>query len=287
MNSFCRIAASADCLCAIAGFAPAAIGAEGPTDKPASPGRGWYVGTGIGRDSTRNTSCNGQSISFDDRLRGATDKSPLIALNIVNAGIALSRACCSGSAGRRSRRSASSPGNNAHLQINNYFCRAHVGTSAEQGFFVRGGGGLSNILIDTGVRSDRSSGFGILLGAGYAFQVAKATTSHFTVRLQPPVLQRIEHQARQFRVHRRVSGVHVPALTPRSSRSSASGGTRRAAPRRRAAAEHEGAGRPGNERVDDRAEKRRPESGDAESSTKDATNQKRSPLITKMKQSQA
>src|SRR3989442_1445082 len=50
MNSFCRIAAIGGLSCAIAGFAPAAIGVEGPADKSASPGRGWYVGTGVPSD---------------------------------------------------------------------------------------------------------------------------------------------------------------------------------------------------------------------------------------------
>src|SRR5258708_36546 len=52
---------------------------------------------------------------------------------------------------------------------------------AEKGFFVRGGAGLSNILIDTGASRDRANGFGILVGAGYALQVASRHNITFTV----------------------------------------------------------------------------------------------------------
>ncbi len=180
MSSFCRIAAIGGLSYAIAGFAPAAIGAEGPADKSESPRRGWYVGTGIGPGLDAKYKLNGQSISFDDRLQGATDKSPLIALNIVNAGIALSPSLLLGFSGSAVSQIGKIAGNNAHLQINNYFA-AVIWFPAEQGFFVRGGGGLSNILIDTGTRTDRSSGFGILLGAGYALQVARHHNITFTL----------------------------------------------------------------------------------------------------------
>ena len=180
MSSFCRIAAIGGLSYAIAGFAPAAIGAEGPADKSESPRRGWYVGTGIGPGLDAKYKLNGQSISFDDRLKGATDKSPLIALNIVNAGIALSPSLLLGFSGSAVSQIGKIAGNNAHLQINNYFA-AVTWFPAEQGFFVRGGGGLSNILIDTGTRTDRSNGFGILLGAGYAWQVARHHNITFTL----------------------------------------------------------------------------------------------------------
>jgi len=56
-------------------------------------------------------------------------------------------------------------GNDAQMQINNYFA-AVTWFPAEKGFFVRGGGGPSSILIDTGATSTRTSGFGLLVGAG-------------------------------------------------------------------------------------------------------------------------
>jgi hypothetical protein len=183
MNLSCRIAAVAGLSCAIAGFAPAAIGAEGTppeADKSGSRIRGWYVGTGVGPGFGAKYKLNGQSITFDDRWQGATDKSPLIALNIVNAGIALSPKLLFGFSGSAVGQMGKIAGNDAHLQINNYFA-ALTWFPAEQGFFVRGGGGLSSILIDTGAASDRARGFGVLLGAGYALQVARHHNITFTV----------------------------------------------------------------------------------------------------------
>jgi hypothetical protein len=174
MNLFFRIAI-AGLSCAITGFASAAAAAEAE-----SRGLGWYVGTGIGPGFGAKYKVNGQSITFDDGLKNATDKSPLIALNVVNAGIALSPNLLFGFSGSAVSQIGTINGNDAHLQINNYFA-AVTWFPAERGFFVRGGGGLSNILIDTGVRSDRASGFGILLGAGFALQVARRHNVTFTV----------------------------------------------------------------------------------------------------------
>src|SRR5258708_28102792 len=88
MNLSC-IAAIGGLSCAIAGFAPAAVGAEGPPDKSEGRGLGWYVGTGIGAGFGAKFKLNGRSFSFDDAMQGATHKSPLVALNIVNRRIAL------------------------------------------------------------------------------------------------------------------------------------------------------------------------------------------------------
>ena len=108
MNLFCRIAAIGALSFAIAGFAPAAIGAEGPAgpeaDKSGFRIAGWYVGTGIGAGFGAKFKLNGQSVSFDDALQGATDKSGLVALNIVNAGIALSPSLLVGFSGSTASR---------------------------------------------------------------------------------------------------------------------------------------------------------------------------------------
>ncbi len=177
MNLFCRIAAIGGLSCAIAGFAPAVIGAEGPADKSGSGD--WYLGAGIGPGFGARYKLNGQPITFSDRLQGATDKSPLIALN-VNAGAVLSPSLLVGFSGSAVGQIGKIAGNDVHLQINNYFA-AVTWFPVEQGFFVRGGGGLSRMLIDTGVRTDRSNGFGILLGAGYALRVAGNHNVTFTL----------------------------------------------------------------------------------------------------------
>src|ERR1041384_105473 len=132
MNFSCRIATVVGLSCAIAGFSPASAADE--ADR--YPGAHWYVGTGIGPGFGAKYKVNGQSITFDDRLQGATDKSPLLALNIVNAGIALSPTLLFGFSGSAAA-------------------------------------GLSNIFTAAAVGSDRVNGFGILVGAGSPLPVAR------------------------------------------------------------------------------------------------------------------
>jgi hypothetical protein len=177
MNLFCRIAAIGGLSCAIAGFAPACAAAE--ADRSDSVWSHWYLGTGIGPGFGAKYKVNGQSITFSDRLQGATDKTPLIALNIVNAGVALRPNLLVGFSGSAVSQTGKILGNDTHLQINNYFA-AVTWFPAEKGFFVRGGGGLSNILVDTGTASDRVNGYGILVGAGYALPIGRHNIT-FTV----------------------------------------------------------------------------------------------------------
>jgi len=101
-------------------------------------------------------------------------------VNVVNAGIALSPNLLVGFSGSLVAQGGKLAGNDAHLQINNYLA-ALTWFPAEKGFFLRGGAGLSNILIDTGASSDRSNGFGILVGAGFAIPVARRHNITFTV----------------------------------------------------------------------------------------------------------
>jgi hypothetical protein len=178
MNLSSRVGALAGLCCALAGFASSTAAAEG--DQSESRWSHWYIGTGIGPGLSARYKLNGQSISFDDRLQGATDKSPLIALNVVNAGIALSPNWLFGFSGSLVAKTGKIAGNDAHLQINNYLA-AFTWFPVEKGFFLRGGAGLANILVDTGANSDVARGFGILVGAGFAVPVARNHNITFTV----------------------------------------------------------------------------------------------------------
>jgi hypothetical protein len=177
MNSFCRIAALGGLSCAIAGFAPASAAAE--ADQSYSPWSHWYVGTGLGVGSGAKFKLNGQSVSFDDALRGATDKSSLVAGNIVNAGVALTPSLLVGLSVSFVSQIGKINGNDAHMQISNILATA-TWFPAEQGFFVRGGAGPSSILIDNGTTSNTTGGFGFLVGAGYAYQIAGHHNITFT-----------------------------------------------------------------------------------------------------------
>jgi hypothetical protein len=175
MNLSRRIAAGAGLSFALAGFATAA-----EADRSENPWSHWYIGSGIGPGFGAKYKLNGQTITFDDRLQGATDKSSLLGVNVVNAGIALSPNLLFGFSGSLVAQFGKLAGNDAQLQINNYLATL-TWFPAEKGFFVRGGAGLSTILIDTGVSSDRARGFGILVGTGFALPVARRHNITFTV----------------------------------------------------------------------------------------------------------
>ncbi len=115
----------------------------------------------------------------DPRIPGPTGTSA-VALNVVNAGIALSPNLLFGFSGSAASQIGKLNGNDAQLQINNYFA-ALTWFPAEKGFFLRGGAGLSSMLIDTGVSSNTAHGFGILVGAGFAIPVARRHNITFTV----------------------------------------------------------------------------------------------------------
>ncbi len=176
MNVSCRIAAVAGLSCAIAGFASASAAEAERSENLWSH---WYVGAGIGAGFGAKYKLNGQSLTFNDTLQGATDKTSLVALNLVNAGIALSPSLLVGFSGSSVAQFGKLAGNDTHLQINNYLA-AVTWFPAEKGFFLRGGVGLANMLIDTSVRSDTARGFGILVGAGYALPVARRHNITFT-----------------------------------------------------------------------------------------------------------
>ena len=175
MNSSCRIAALASFSFAIAGSATAA-----EPDRSENPWSHWYIGSGIGPGFGAKYKLNGQTITFDDRLQGATDKSSLLGINLVNAGVALSPNLLLGGSVSAVAQFGTIAGNDVQLQINNYLATL-TWFPAEKGFFLRGGAGLSNIFIDTGVSSDRVNGFGILVGAGFAIPVARRHNITFTV----------------------------------------------------------------------------------------------------------
>ena len=66
--------------------------------------------------------------------------------------------------------------NEVHLQINNYLA-ALTWFPVEKGFFLRGGAGLANTMVDSGV----SHGVAFLVGAGFAVPVAGRHNITFTL----------------------------------------------------------------------------------------------------------
>jgi hypothetical protein len=142
----------------------------------------WYAGAGLGAGFGERYRQGGRSLSFDDGLQGATDKSGVGAFNVVG-GIELDPRTLLGISVSGVAKTGKINGNDARTQINNYFAMLTY-FPYERGFFVRGGGGFANMVVDDGSTSSdelRSNGIGIQLGAGYALQVVKSHYVTFSV----------------------------------------------------------------------------------------------------------
>jgi hypothetical protein len=136
----------------------------------------WYIGFGVGGGLDARYELNRKDITFDKWLEG-TDKGFKAAINFKVGGTLNPKTLLGfdvtavGQSGKDAR------GNKGHIQINNYFLMlTHF--PYEEGFFIRVGGGLSNIMyqIDASLSnsSDIVSGYGILGGLGYAFWLGKS-----------------------------------------------------------------------------------------------------------------
>jgi len=135
----------------------------------------WYAGAGIGVGLNARYTLNGQHLSFDDGMPGATDKSGLAALNIINVGVELNSKTLLGFGGSLVAQTGKVNGNDAQIQINNYHALLTY-FPFERGFFVRGGGGLSSIYTNDATTKVHNSGVGVLVGAGYALNLV---THHY------------------------------------------------------------------------------------------------------------
>ena len=133
----------------------------------------WYIGFGIGGAFDASYEINGQEITFDDWLAG-TDKGPKVSLNF-KVGKTISPKTLMGFDLTAVSQMGSLGGINGQIQINNYFFMiTHF--PQKEGFFIRAGGGLSNLMfeIDNGPTvSETYNGFGLLGGIGYAFWLGK------------------------------------------------------------------------------------------------------------------
>lgn len=135
----------------------------------------WYIGFGLGGGLDARYEINGQEITFDDWLEHL-DKNPKISLNFKVGGT-LSPKTLLGFDFTAVSQTGSIGNIDANIQINNYFLMlTHF--PKKKGFFVRGGGGLSNIIFEIntawGDISESAEGFGVLGGLGYAFWLKKS-----------------------------------------------------------------------------------------------------------------
>jgi hypothetical protein len=129
----------------------------------------WYAGAGLGLGINARYKQDGRTLSFDDGMPNATDKSVLASFRI-DGGIQLDSKTLLGFGGSGVGKSAKINGNDAHTQINNYLAMVTY-FPAERGFFMRGGLGYSNIVVDNGVDAQRTGGIGVQAGLGWAWNV--------------------------------------------------------------------------------------------------------------------
>jgi hypothetical protein len=171
-----------------AGLAPSVFAQGQPEGAPGIPPEERtqvFAGAGLGGGFGARSKTNGRTVTFDDQLQGATDKTPLVAIKLASFGIALKPGLFAGIDLSGIGQSGKVGGNNTHLQITNYFA-ALTYFPWETGLFLRGGAGLSTFVQTTNVSgsqtTERSGGLGFLVAAGYALQLTGA--HHLTLTVE-------------------------------------------------------------------------------------------------------
>jgi hypothetical protein len=150
-------------------------------DAPASEPTRLFVGAGLGGGFSARYKVNGQSISFNDLLQGGTEKSPLVAVNLVSIGIKVTTGLYLGGHISAVAQNAKFPNTGTtHAQITNYLAAA-TWFPWESGLFLRAGVGPSVFVISNSQQTDRVTGLGLLIGGGYALQLGGAHHVTLTV----------------------------------------------------------------------------------------------------------
>ncbi len=80
-----------------------------------------YIGAGIGPGLDARFRVNGNTVTFSDQFQGATDKSPLVAVNVASFGLALNSKTLVGIDLSAVAQLGTIAGNATHVQISNYF----------------------------------------------------------------------------------------------------------------------------------------------------------------------
>jgi hypothetical protein len=137
------------------------------------------IGAGLGGASNAKFKVNGQTVSFNDRFAGSTDSTSTVAVKVATFGIALRPGFYAGLDLTGVAKAGNVPNSpttteKTYIQITDYFGML-TWFPWESGLFLKAGAGLSTIGIVVDSSSDRSTGLGLLVGAGYALQL---TGSH-------------------------------------------------------------------------------------------------------------
>ena len=187
MRKFPRAALAVLTACALA----PAVAQEAKSDNEAatatSEGRTRVIiGAGLGGASNARFKVNGQTVSFKDRFQGSTDDTSTVAVKVATFGIALRPGLYAGldlTGVAKAGHVPSGPGTQQKtlLQITDYF-GALTWFPWESGLFLKAGAGISTFGSTVDSDTTRSTGFGLLVGAGYALQLTGA--HHLTVSVE-------------------------------------------------------------------------------------------------------
>src|SRR5262245_17477826 len=174
----------------LAGLAAPAVAGEGQAagEGPTTTAEGStrvIIGGALGGGFGARYKVAGQSITFEDRFRGSPDDSPVVAVKVATFGLALSPGLyggldLSGTAKAGNVPSGVTTFEKTYIQITNYF-GALTWFPWESGLFLKGGAGISTIGIATEDRTESASGFGFLVGAGFALNLGGAHNLTLTV----------------------------------------------------------------------------------------------------------
>ena len=138
--------------------------------------RPWYIGFGIGTGFGAAWEVGGGEVTFDDWSEGMSNVGPKISLNFKVGGTLSPELLLGGDITAIAQQSTDALGE-GWAQITNIF-GVLTYFPVRSGPFVRGGGGFSNLLLEIdsvvglNVR-EQYTGFGFLVGAGYAFWLGR------------------------------------------------------------------------------------------------------------------
>jgi hypothetical protein len=165
------------------GFAAYAIAAEAQTAGEAgstSTTGGTtrvIIGGGLGGGFGARFKKNGQTVTFEDTFQGASDKTPLVAVNVATFGIALKPGFYVGLDLSGMAQAGKIAGISTAVQVTNYLA-AVTWFPWETGLYLRGGAGLAGFVQTTNVNgsqtTERANGLGLLVGVGYALRLSGA-----------------------------------------------------------------------------------------------------------------
>ena len=144
------------------------------------------IGAGLGGVSGAKYKVNGQTISFNDRFQGSTDDTSTVAVKVATFGFALRPGLYAGLDLTGIAKAGNVPNGPGSTQktsvgITDYFA-ALTWFPWESGLFLKAGAGISTVGITVDSSTDRSTGLGLLLGAGYALQLTGA--HHVTLSVE-------------------------------------------------------------------------------------------------------